>query len=364
MMAVLAIRNGHIQKIGTGKVMEEADLIRRIANFIRLKFMVNIGLILLVVLSHLNRPATFFLLALLVLIADTAFIWPYWLLARWGYGRMATYASLGLSAVSLAVGIHVAGGFGTALDAIYVLLVLAGGLVTESEEGFIIVAVFSTLVYLFGIGLEYSIVPPPVDVLPTIPLALTAVGGILISIWGTAFISQVFLRTVRAATANLGHIAAVERERAAENARLLAEQEEALAQQSRLSKTVHELSAPIVPLMEGVIAFPLVGHIDKERARYIMDNLLDEVARRQPRVVLLDVTGMASANQMAVNCLVQMAQGVRLLGAEVVLVGIRAALAETMADQGLDATQMTIRRDMQSGIAHVLAQADRARAVT
>jgi rsbT co-antagonist protein RsbR len=349
---------------GTDKAMEDAGLMRRIANFIRLKLIVNIGLILLAVLSYLSRPGTFFLLALLVLIADTAFIWPYWLLARWGHGRMATYASLALSAVSLAAGIHLAGGFGTALDAIYVLLVLAGGLVTESEEGFVIVAVFSTLVYLFVIGIEHSIVLFPVDVLPTIPLALTAVGGMLISIWGTAFISQVFLRTVKAATVNLRHIAAVERERAAENARLLAEREEALAQQSRLSKMVHELSAPIVPLMEKVIAFPLVGHIDKERARYVMDNLLDEVARRQPRVVLLDVTGMTSANQVAVNCLAQMAQGVRLLGAEVVLVGIRAALAETMVDLGLDATQVTIRRDMQSGIAHVLAQADWARAVT
>jgi len=340
--------------------MEDAELLRRITRFIQLKLVSNVGLTLVAVLGYLSQPDGALLIAFLVLLADTAFIWPYWLLARRGHGRPATYVTLGLSAVNMAVGVHLAGGFGTALSAMYALLVLAGGLVTGSEVGPVVVAGLCTLAYLFVAGIEYlGIVPSYVEMSLAPSIALAAVTGILVSIWGTALISRVFLRTVKAATKGLRRIAATERERTTENARLLAEREETLAQQSRLIETVQKLFVPIVPLMEGVVAFPLVGYIDRERANRILDNLLNEVARQRPRVVLLDVTGLAGVDQVTVDCLDCIVQGVRLLGAKVVLVGIQAALAETMAGLGLDATRVTVQRDMQSGIAHVLAQTRR-----
>lgn len=356
-------------EMGANEAIKEDDgTMRRIARFIRLKLVVNAGLTLAAAWGYLSQPDTVLLLGVLLLLADTAFIWPYWLLTRRGRGGMATYASLSLSAATLAVGVHLSGGFATAPGAIYVLLVLAGGLITWSEAGPIIVAGISTAIYLFLAGIEYfGSIPsygegPPAASFA--PLALIAVAGILASIWVAALVSRVFLRTVKKVEVDLQLIVAEERERAAENARLLAEREGTLAQQSRLIETVRELSTPIVPLMEGIVALPLVGHMDEIRAHRILDSLLNEVARRRPRAVLLDITGLASVDRVAVEHLAQMAQGVRLLGAKVILVGIRAALAGVMADLGLDATQVTARRDMQSGIAYALARADRTKAMT
>jgi anti-anti-sigma regulatory factor len=342
---------------GADEGMEGAGLVRRIARFIQLKIVVNVGLVLAAGLSYLNQPDAALRMVLMVLIADTAFIWPYWWCARRGHGLWATYASLGFSALELAMGLHLSGGFVTALSAVYVPLVLAGGWVTGSEVGPVIVAGFSTLVYVFVVGVEYLGIRPPygagsLDATP----ALTAALGLLASVWGTALISRAFLRTVRAATADLQHRVTTEQERAAENARLLSGCEETLAQQSRLLETVHELSPPVVPLMEGIVALLLIGHLDEARAHRILDDLLNEVARRRPHSVLLDLTGIGSVNQVAVDHLAQMAQGVRLLGAEVILVGVRATLAEELADLGFDTTQITMRRDIQSGMALALSQ--------
>ncbi|OQY26058.1 MAG: hypothetical protein B6I34_00655 [Anaerolineaceae bacterium 4572_32.1] len=345
--------------------MEYADLRERIRRFIRLKLVTNTVLLLGAVAGYLVRPGLDLLVVLAILGADTVFIWPYWLLTRRERGQAATYLSLSLSALALAATIHLAGGFGSALAAIYTLLVLAGGLITGAEAAPLIVACFCTAIYLSLAGLEYfGLVSDYRAIFPDTLFAASALGGTLASIWGTALVSRVLLHTVRAVTADLRRAALQERKRAAENARLLAERRETLAQQNKLLETVRELSAPIVPLMEGIVALPLVGHMDKERAHRILDKLLDEVARRRPRTVLLDLTGMAGLDQVAVEHLAQMAQGVRLLGAKVLLVGVRSDLAETMADLGLDAGQVSTQRDMQSAIAHLLAQSEQKKTLT
>jgi anti-anti-sigma factor len=350
--------------VGADKGMEQAGLSRRIARFIQLKIVANIGLALLAGLGYLSQPDTVLWIAFAVLLADTAFIWPYWWWTRRGRGRMATYVSLGFSALGLAVGIHLIGGFGTALSAIYVLLVLAGGLVTGSEVGPVIVAGFSTLIYLFVTGVELlGLVPLCGEVSVDAPRSLAAAMGLLGSIWGVALISRVFLRTVNTVTADLRQVVTIEQERAAENARLLAEREETLAQQSRLLETVHELSTPIVPLMEGIVVLPLVGRLDEARAHRILDDLLREVACQRPRSVLLDLTGVGGIDQTAVEHLAQIAQGVRLLGADVILVGVRAALAEELANLGLSTAQIAAQRDVQSGIAFALSRTEQAEAL-
>ena len=54
------------------------------------------------------------------------------------------------------------------------------------------------------------------------------------------------------------------------------------------------------------------------------------------------------------GALLRAAQSLRLLGAEPVLVGIRAEVAQTVVRLGLDLSQITTRRDMRSGLAYAL----------
>ncbi|MBN1485431.1 MAG: STAS domain-containing protein [Chloroflexia bacterium] len=127
---------------------------------------------------------------------------------------------------------------------------------------------------------------------------------------------------------------------------------QALEEQARLAETVQELSAPLVPVMEGVLILPLVGGIDSERARSITNEILQAVARERARVLLIDVTGIPVVDTMVANLLVQAVRAVRLLGCETILVGIRAEVARTMVQLGLEMEGLQTRRSLQDGLAY------------
>jgi rsbT co-antagonist protein RsbR len=60
------------------------------------------------------------------------------------------------------------------------------------------------------------------------------------------------------------------------------------AQQTAL----RELSTPLIPIVDGVVAMPLVGTIDSWRAQMIMEALLEGISNLQAEVAILDITGV------------------------------------------------------------------------
>ena len=119
---------------------------------------------------------------------------------------------------------------------------------------------------------------------------------------------------------------------------------------------LQELSAPIIPIYGGVLVLPLIGAIDTQRATAIMETLLEGVAERNARVVLLDITGVPVVDTSVAHHLIQAARAVRLLGAEIVLVGIRPEIAQTIVQLGVDLSGISTMADLQGGVAYALQQ--------
>jgi rsbT co-antagonist protein RsbR len=132
----------------------------------------------------------------------------------------------------------------------------------------------------------------------------------------------------------------------------LAEREGALEAQSRL---IQELSAPIVPIHEGVLVLPLVGAVDSRRASQIMESALEQIVTYQADVLILDITGVPIVDTGVANYILQMARAVTLLGSRVILVGIGAEIAQTIVQLGVDLRDMTTLANLQAGIAYALA---------
>jgi rsbT co-antagonist protein RsbR len=132
----------------------------------------------------------------------------------------------------------------------------------------------------------------------------------------------------------------------------LADREDRLAAQSQL---IQELSAPIVPIHEGVLVLPLVGTIDSRRATQVMESVLEKIVEHQADVLIMDITGVPIVDTGVANYLIQMARAVTLLGARVVLVGIGAEIAQTVVQLGIDMTGIVTRANLQSGIEFALA---------
>lgn len=122
---------------------------------------------------------------------------------------------------------------------------------------------------------------------------------------------------------------------------------------------LQELSAPLIPVFEKISIMPLVGTIDTERARLIMENLLTGVVKHHADVVLIDITGVPVVDTMVAHHIIQAADAVRLVGAKCMIVGIRPEIAQTIVNLGIDLSQVTTTSTLRKGIGEALAFTNR-----
>jgi GAF domain-containing protein/anti-anti-sigma regulatory factor len=146
-----------------------------------------------------------------------------------------------------------------------------------------------------------------------------------------------------------------------ENALLLADMQllntdlqEMVSAQASLLQTVEDLASPVVPIVDGVIVLPLVGHLDGRRATQILQTLLSGVEEHRAKVVILDITGVPIIDTQVASYLMQSVRASRLLGAEAILVGIRPDVAQTLVTLGVHLGDVVTRSDLQSGFQFAL----------
>lgn len=148
---------------------------------------------------------------------------------------------------------------------------------------------------------------------------------------------------------------------ALENARLYAQVQEQLAglrqaheAQTRLLEIVREMGTPVIPVHERILVLPLIGPVDSDRARQFTERMLEEVRRQRALVVLVDITGVPLVDTAVAQALLRAAEAVRLLGAEMVLVGVRSEVAQTLVTLGVDMSAVVSRSTLQSGVEYAL----------
>jgi rsbT co-antagonist protein RsbR len=149
------------------------------------------------------------------------------------------------------------------------------------------------------------------------------------------------------------------REQLEQQERLLTELQAADAAQEALRSALREAANPVIPILEEVVVVTLAGDLDAARVQQLLRDVLDEVERHNARLALLDITGVPAMNEVAADGLLRIVDGVSLLGAECVLVGIRPDVAHAVLDLGIDLRTVTSRRDLQSGVEYALARTGR-----
>lgn len=122
------------------------------------------------------------------------------------------------------------------------------------------------------------------------------------------------------------------------------------AQESLLA----ELSTPLLRISERVVVMPLIGSLDSARASLVVESLLRAVDDQRVEVAIMDITGVPIVDTQIANLLLQCARAVRLLGASMVLTGIRPDVAQTMVALGIDLEGVVTRADLMGGIAYAL----------
>jgi len=119
---------------------------------------------------------------------------------------------------------------------------------------------------------------------------------------------------------------------------------------------LQELSTPLIPISDTVLVMPLIGRIDPRRASQILETLLGGIQEQQADLAIIDITGVNVVDTQVAHALIQAARAVKLLGAQVVLTGLRPEVAQTLVSLGVDLSDIVTRATLQSGISYGLQQ--------
>jgi rsbT co-antagonist protein RsbR len=113
----------------------------------------------------------------------------------------------------------------------------------------------------------------------------------------------------------------------------------------RSSLALRQLATPIISVWKGVLALPVIGVVDTERSADMMDTLLERVVSEQATHVVIDITGVGVLDTRTADHFVRMAKAVGLLGSTCFVTGISPAVAQTLAQLGVDTSSArTVRR--------------------
>jgi rsbT co-antagonist protein RsbR len=113
---------------------------------------------------------------------------------------------------------------------------------------------------------------------------------------------------------------------------------------------LRELSTPVLPVRERLLILPIIGVLDRERARQLTEQLLTGIRRHRAKVVVMDITGAPDVDATVANHLVQTVDASRLMGASVIITGVSPEIAQTLVTIGVDLSKMNTIGDLQGGL--------------
>ena len=107
----------------------------------------------------------------------------------------------------------------------------------------------------------------------------------------------------------------------------------------------------MLQLSPGLLILPIVGALDRDRLDSMRARLLQAIRDRRARAVVLDVTGVPEIDSVAANQLIAARRHrPRMMGAEVIISGLSAEIAQTLVTVGIDLCQVVSAGDLQGGI--------------
>ena len=111
-----------------------------------------------------------------------------------------------------------------------------------------------------------------------------------------------------------------------------------------------QLSTPVTPIWEDILLLPIVGIVDSLRAQNIMSAVLQEIAERQAKVFILDISGVAIVDTAVANYFIRVSKAAWLMGCKTILSGISPPIAQTLVELGVDIGRLSTRSNMQDAL--------------
>src|SRR5215210_3002162 len=120
---------------------------------------------------------------------------------------------------------------------------------------------------------------------------------------------------------------------------------------SEQRRTISELQTPVIQVWPGILALPIVGTVDTLRAQEMNEALLDRIVQTGSEIVLLEITGVPVVDTAVARHLMETVSAARLLGADVLIVGLSSRTAMTLVQLCIDLSHITTRPTLARGLA-------------
>ncbi len=124
--------------------------------------------------------------------------------------------------------------------------------------------------------------------------------------------------------------------------------EQKLREQSR---TIMEISTPVIKLWDRILILPIVGIVDSFRAQQMMDMMLNKLKETASKIIILDIQGVAAVDTAVANHLIKIAKATRLMGCSCIISGISPAVAQTLVQLGIDLGSIKSNSTLQEALA-------------
>jgi GAF domain-containing protein len=135
--------------------------------------------------------------------------------------------------------------------------------------------------------------------------------------------------------------------------RILAEEREIRMRENIIqiqTRLLAEMSTPVLPILKGIIIIPLIGSLDEVRATEVLDVAIRGAFERSARVVILDVTGIGRVDSTIDSLLGRTARALALVGAELLVTGIRSAMAMELSRHATEVASIKTYATLESGV--------------
>jgi rsbT co-antagonist protein RsbR len=121
-----------------------------------------------------------------------------------------------------------------------------------------------------------------------------------------------------------------------------------LVEQLRLA--LEEVSTPVIEVWDNVLALPVIGRVDAQRSAKMTERLLAEVTARQCTYVIVDITGVESIDTQTADHFMKLARAVELLGAECIISGVQAQVAQSLVQIGVSFGRLKTCRNLKQAL--------------
>lgn len=118
----------------------------------------------------------------------------------------------------------------------------------------------------------------------------------------------------------------------------------------RQQEDLMELSTPVINLWEGILVLPIVGTLDSERSRTMVEQLLQALSDSDSGIAIVDISGVPTVDTLVAQHLMKAIDASRLMGAECIISGIRPEIANTIVNLGLDLSKVKTKSTMSKAL--------------